>query len=73
MTINQTKSFDITKRQVWKAYKKVKQNKGSAGVDGVDFEKFESNLENNRLNTPAVQSPLFLITTLSVVTHNINK
>ena len=47
MTINQTKSFDITKRQVWEAYKKVRANKGSAGVDGVDFEKFESNLENN--------------------------
>ena len=43
----QTKSQDITKRQVWEAYKKVKQNKGSAGVDGVDFEKFEANLENN--------------------------
>ena len=43
----QIKSQDITKRQVWEAYKKVKRNKGSAGVDGVDFEKFESNLENN--------------------------
>jgi len=43
----QTKSQDITKRQVWEANKKVKANKGSAGVDGIDFEKFESNLENN--------------------------
>ena len=47
MTMIQTKSQDITKRQVWESYKKVRVNKGSAGVDGVDFEKFESNLENN--------------------------
>jgi RNA-directed DNA polymerase len=45
--MNQTKSFAITKREVWEAYKKVRRNKGSAGVDGIDFEKFESNLENN--------------------------
>ena len=45
--MSQTKSFDITKRQVWEAYKKVRANKGSAGVDGVDFEKFEANLEDN--------------------------
>lgn len=47
MRMIQTKSQDITKRQVWEAYKKVRANKGSAGVDGVDFEKFEANLENN--------------------------
>ena len=47
MKMIETKSQDITKRQVWEAYKKVKANKGSAGVDGVDFEKFEANLENN--------------------------
>ena len=45
--MSQTKSFNITKRQVWEAYKKVRANKGSAGVDGVDFEKFEANLKNN--------------------------
>ena len=47
MRMIQTKSQDITKRQVWEAYKKVKASKGSAGVDGIDFEKFEANLENN--------------------------
>ena len=47
MRMIQTKSQDITKRQVWEAYKKVRANKGSAGVDGIDFEKFEANLENN--------------------------
>jgi len=37
MTMIETKSQDITKRQVWEAYKKVKANKGSAGVDGKDI------------------------------------
>lgn len=45
--MGQTKSFDISKRQVWEAYKKVKANRGSAGVDNVDFKIFEKNLENN--------------------------
>jgi group II intron reverse transcriptase/maturase len=45
--MSQIKSFIITKRQVWEAYKKVRRNKGSAGVDGIDFEKFEEDLENN--------------------------
>ena len=45
--MSQIKSFNISKRQVWEAYKKVKSNKGSAGVDGVDFEMFEKHLENN--------------------------
>ena len=45
--MGQRKSFDITKRQVWQAYKKVRANKGSAGVDGVDFTTFEEDLENN--------------------------
>ena len=45
--MGQTKSFDISKRQVWEAYKKVKANKGSAGVDNVDIDTFEADLENN--------------------------
>ena len=45
--MGKTKSFEITKRQVWEAYKKVRANKGSAGIDNVDFKTFESNLENN--------------------------
>jgi len=45
--MEKTKSFAITKRQVWEAYKKVKRNKGSAGVDKVDIATFEANLENN--------------------------
>ena len=28
------KSFEISKRAVWEAYRRVKANKGGAGVDG---------------------------------------
>ena len=41
------KSQPITKRQVWKAYKKVKANRGSAGVDRISLEDYEVKLENN--------------------------
>jgi len=42
-----TKSFDISKQVVWKAYEKVKANKGAAGVDGESIEEFEKNLKDN--------------------------
>jgi len=38
------KSFEIAKREVWEAYKRVKANRGAAGVDGVTIAKFEQNL-----------------------------
>lgn len=41
------KSFPITKRQVWEAYKRVKANRGAAGVDGQTIEQFEEDLSNN--------------------------
>ena len=41
------KSQQVTKRQVWKAYKKVKANRGSAGVDRVSLKKYELRLEDN--------------------------
>jgi hypothetical protein len=41
------KSFPITKRQVWEAYKRVKANQGAAGVDGQSIEQFEEDLSNN--------------------------
>jgi retron-type reverse transcriptase len=41
------KSFDISKRLVWEAYKSVKANKGAAGVDGVSIEEFEADLKDN--------------------------
>ncbi len=41
------KPFDISKREVWQAYLKVKANKGAAGVDGMSIEDFEKDLRNN--------------------------
>ncbi|MCA1681724.1 MAG: group II intron reverse transcriptase/maturase [Actinobacteria bacterium] len=41
------KSFDISKRLVWEAYKSVKANKGAAGVDKQSVEEFEADLRNN--------------------------
>ena len=41
------KSFAISKRAVWEAYRRVKANKGAAGVDGESIEEFEQDLEGN--------------------------
>ena len=45
--MSKTKSFDITKQMVYRAYKKIKANKGAAGVDHVSLEQFEENLKDN--------------------------
>lgn len=45
--MRESKQYNIPKRIVLEAYKRVKSNKGSAGVDGIDFEKFEENLKGN--------------------------
>lgn len=45
--MNKTKSFEIPKMQVYKAYKLVKANKGAAGTDEISLEEFEANLKNN--------------------------
>jgi group II intron reverse transcriptase/maturase len=41
------KSFEISKREVWEAWEKVRANKGAAGVDGCSAEEFEADLKNN--------------------------
>ncbi len=41
------KSFDISKKLVWQAYKQVKANKGGAGIDGQTLEDFEQDLKGN--------------------------
>jgi RNA-directed DNA polymerase len=38
MSEPQDKPFDIPKRLVWEAYKRVKANKGAAGVDRQSLE-----------------------------------
>jgi RNA-directed DNA polymerase len=41
------KPFDIGKRLVWEAYRKVAANKGAAGVDGQSITEFEEDLKGN--------------------------
>jgi RNA-directed DNA polymerase len=41
------KPFEISKHQVFEAYKRVKANQGAPGIDGMDFTAFEKNLKNN--------------------------
>ena len=41
------KSFDISKWEVWEAYRQVKANRGAPGVDGVTLEEFEKDLQGN--------------------------
>jgi RNA-directed DNA polymerase len=41
------KSFEISKRAGWDAYRRVKANKGAAGVDEQSIEEFEENLHGN--------------------------
>jgi len=41
------KPFDITKWEVWEAYRQVRANKGAAGVDGETIEDFEKDLKSN--------------------------
>ena len=41
------KSFEISKWEVWEAYRQVKANKGAPGVDKVTMEDFETDLRGN--------------------------
>ncbi len=43
----EAKPFDIPKREVWEAFKRVKANRGAAGVDGQSIAGFEADLSNN--------------------------
>ena len=40
------KSFDISKQQVWDAFRQVRRNKGAPGVDEVSLAEFEEDLGN---------------------------
>ena len=39
--MEKAKSFEIPKRAVWEAYKKVKAKKGAAGIDEISIDDFE--------------------------------
>jgi RNA-directed DNA polymerase len=41
------KPFEITKWEVWEAYRQVKANRGAPGVDGVTLQEFDKDLKNN--------------------------
>ena len=43
----ETKPFGISKRAVWEAYRRVKENRGAAGVDHQSLEDFGEDLANN--------------------------
>ncbi len=45
--MSKAKPFSISKRVVYKAYKRVKANKGAAGVDEESIADFEKDLKNN--------------------------
>ena len=45
--MDRAKPFDIPKREVWEAYKKVRANQGAAGVDGQSIAAFEADLATN--------------------------
>ena len=45
--MDEAKPFDISKREVWEAFKRVKANRGAAGVDGQTIAAFEAELSNN--------------------------
>jgi len=45
--MDKAKPFDIPKREVWEAFKRVKANQGAAGVDGQSIAEFEAALAVN--------------------------
>ncbi len=45
--MEQTKPYNIPKRLIYEAYKRVKGNKGSAGVDEQSLKDFDGDLTNN--------------------------
>ncbi len=45
--MDKAKPFGISKRAVWEAYRKVRENRGAAGVDRESLEDFEQDLANN--------------------------
>lgn len=45
--MQETKPFQIDKRIIYEAFKKVRSNGGSPGIDGLDMAAYEQNLGSN--------------------------
>jgi RNA-directed DNA polymerase len=45
--MSKTKPYEISKKIVYEAFKRVRANKGSAGIDEQSIEEFERNLKDN--------------------------
>lgn len=45
--MNEAKPFEIDKRLIYEAYKKVRSNRGGGGIDGITMEEFDKDLSNN--------------------------
>ncbi len=45
--MGKAKSYEISKKVVWEAYRRVRANRGAAGVDGQSMEAFEEDLKGN--------------------------
>jgi RNA-directed DNA polymerase len=45
--LKRARPFEISKKVVWEAWKRVKANHGAAGVDGESIADFEKDLKNN--------------------------
>jgi group II intron reverse transcriptase/maturase len=45
--LRKAKPFNISKGEVWEAYKRVKGNRGAAGVDNQSIDAFDKDLEDN--------------------------
>ena len=44
---NKAKPYEISKRVVWEAWKRVKANRGAAGIDEETIQEYEGNLKDN--------------------------
>lgn len=45
--VDKAKPYEISKKEVWRAYQSVRANRGAAGVDGQSIEEFEKDLKGN--------------------------
>jgi len=46
-SMNEAKPYQISKWEVWEAYRRVRANQGAAGVDEQSIEDFEKDLKRN--------------------------